>query len=239
MSVKLMAQVWDMEMKAIEKIVLLALADYADDDGVCWPRQNTIAIKTGVSRQTVNQKMKQLEADGLLAKIDGRTVLFPVKEADTSVKEADTPECQGGRQGSQVARQECQGGRQPSKPSINHQITTKENFENQAQLIWAEYPRHVGKGAAIVKIVSALKKVGFEKLLSRTKLYAEMTANKERHWIPHPSTWFNQERYNDDPDEWMDVEAKEKERQDLQHKLNYTRDPEEFQRIKERLAVLK
>ena len=106
-------------------------------------------------------------------------------------------------------------------------------------MIWAEYPRHVGKGAAIVKIVSALKKVGFEKLLSRTKLYAEMTANKERHWIPHPSTWFNQERYNDDPDEWMDVEAKEKERQDLQHKLNYTRDPEEFQRIKERLAVLK
>ncbi len=234
-----MAQVWDMDMKAIEKIVLLALADYADDDGVCWPRQNTIAIKTGVSRQTVNQKMKQLEADGLLAKIDGRTVLFPVKEGDTSVKEDDTPRSQVGRHESQAARQECQVDRHPSKPSINHQITPKDNFENQALLIWAEYPRRVGKPDAIKKIVSALKKESFEKLLSRTKLYADMTSSKDRHFIPHPSTWFNQERYNDDPDEWMDSEAKEKEIQKLKHRMEYERDPEQFEALKERIKELR
>jgi predicted transcriptional regulator len=89
MSVKLMAMVWDMDMKAVDKIILLALADYADDDGVCWPKQGTVAIKTGVTRQTVNQKMKQMEESGLLEKKDGKTILLPVKEADRKVRLPD------------------------------------------------------------------------------------------------------------------------------------------------------
>jgi len=235
----LMAKVWEMDLKAVDKIILLALADYADDDGVCWPRQTTVAIKTGVSRQTVNQKMKQMESDGLLVRNDGRTILFPVIEDDISVKEPDMSRCQVDRHESQATRQECQVDRHPSKPSSNHQITPKDNFENQALLIWAEYPRRVGKPDAIKKIVSALKKENFEKLLSRTKLYADMTSNKERHFIPHPATWFNQERYNDDPDEWMDSEAKEKEIQKLRHRMEYERDPKQFEALKERIKELR
>ena len=132
---------------------------------------------------------KEMERTGLLAKSDGRTILFPVGETDTK-------ESQVGRQGSQPDRH-------PSKPSSTHQVNTKENYENQAEVIYAEYPRNVGKPDAILKIISALKKTkDFGKLLSRTKQYAQVTVNKEKKFIPHPATWFNQERYNDSPDEW-------------------------------------
>ena len=234
-----MAKGWDRDMKAIDKSILLALADYADDNGVCWPRQRTIAMKTGVTRQTVNQKMKEMERTGLLAKSDGRTILFPVGETDTTVGEADTKEGQAGRQESQAGRQGCQPDRHPSKPSSNHQVNTKENYENQAEVIYAEYPRNVGKPDAILKIISALKKTkDFGKLLSRTKQYAQVTVNKEKKFIPHPATWFNQERYNDNPDEWSDWQDKEDELQKLKHQLEYERDPDKFQQIKERIRAL-
>jgi len=234
-----MARVWDMDMKAVDKIILLALADFADDDGVCWPRQGTIAIKTGVTRQTVNQKMRQMEASGLLAKSDGKTILFPVGEADKTVKEADTPKCQGGRQESRVDGQECQGGRHPSKPSTNHQLTTSQNYESQAEVVYAEYPRNVGKAAALPKIVSALKQAGFERLLNRTKQFALLTADREREFIPHPHTWFNQQRYNDDPDEWMSKANREEEIEKLEHQLRYERDPMQFEEIKTKLHKLR
>jgi hypothetical protein len=240
MSVRLMAMVWDMDMKAVDKIILLALADYADDDGVCWPKQGTVAIKTGVTRQTVNQKMKQMEESGVLEKKDGRTILFPVKEADTIVGETDTPKCQGDRQESRVDRQGCQGGRHPSKPSTNHQLTTKDNFQNQAEEIYAEYPRNVGKAKAIPSIISALKKAkDFSRVLARTKQFAELTADREREFIPHPTTWFNQHRYNDNPDEWMSKEARGAEVEKLEHQLAYERDPEKFEELKAEIKKLR
>ena len=207
-----MAMVWDMDMKAVDKIILLALADYADDDGVCWPRQGTIAIKTGVTRQTVN----------------------------TYVGETDTPKCQGDRQESRVGRQECQGDRHPSKPSTNHQLTTKDNFQNQAEEIYAEYPRNVGKAKAIPAIISALKKAkDFSRVLARTKQFAELTADREREFIPHPTTWFNQHRYNDNPDEWMSKEARGAEVERLEHQLTYERDPEKFEELKAEIKKLR
>jgi hypothetical protein len=32
-----MAEVWVLAISAAEKMVLLALADAANDDGICWP----------------------------------------------------------------------------------------------------------------------------------------------------------------------------------------------------------
>jgi DNA-binding MarR family transcriptional regulator len=46
-----------------EKSVLMALADYADDDGDAYPKQKTLADWTGWSRATVNAALAWLEAN--------------------------------------------------------------------------------------------------------------------------------------------------------------------------------
>ena len=41
-------------------------------------------------------------------------------------------------------------------------------------------------------------------LLERTKAYAGAIHWQDRQFIPHPATWSNGERFNDDPKEWDD-----------------------------------
>ncbi len=66
MSVRAMTWAWEQDLKPGAKLVLVALADHSDNDGVCWPGQAHIAEKCGLSRQTVSQQLDQLEAAGLL-----------------------------------------------------------------------------------------------------------------------------------------------------------------------------
>lgn len=50
------------------KLVLLALANYADEDGVCWPSQARIARESEQSIDTVQRHLKHLEARGLVTR---------------------------------------------------------------------------------------------------------------------------------------------------------------------------
>lgn len=78
--------------------------------------------------------------------------------------------------------------------------------------IYAEYPRKVGRADALKAIRAALKTKMMEFLLERTKAYAEATAawpESEKHFIPHPATWFNRGSYDDDPETWKRQETKE------------------------------
>ncbi len=66
MSVKIMAQVWELDLPQNEKLVLLALGDHADDEGVCYPSVARIAWKTGMSERQVQRIGKKLRAAGLI-----------------------------------------------------------------------------------------------------------------------------------------------------------------------------
>ena len=67
MSVKLMAQVWEKDLTHSEQSILLAMADYADDDGRnCYPSYERIAWKTGYSTRQVTRIIKTLCDKGIL-----------------------------------------------------------------------------------------------------------------------------------------------------------------------------
>lgn len=62
MSVRIMTAVWAADLPATEKLVLLALADQANDDGHCWPSAMTIAKKCGQGERTVRRAIQSLIA---------------------------------------------------------------------------------------------------------------------------------------------------------------------------------
>lgn len=53
-------------LKPAEKLVLLGLANYADDVGLCWPSQTTLADDTDLSARTIWSALQGLEKRGLI-----------------------------------------------------------------------------------------------------------------------------------------------------------------------------
>lgn len=68
MSIKVMSAVWEMKLPDSEKLILLALADWADDQGRCWPSVAQLSAKSSKSERTVQAALKSLESKGALAR---------------------------------------------------------------------------------------------------------------------------------------------------------------------------
>lgn len=66
MSIAIMNKAWNTSLPPTEKLLLLSLADQANDDGVAWPSIESISKKTGVSERTVFRHLVSLEELGHL-----------------------------------------------------------------------------------------------------------------------------------------------------------------------------
>lgn len=102
---------------------------------------------------------------------------------------------------------------QNSLPTYNNKTKTKTDTpysppdrgrekEKQASAIYEAYPRKVGRPVAIRAIRKHIDKVGFDTLLEKTQAYAQAVKDSDPKFIPHPSTWYSQERFNDSPESW-------------------------------------
>lgn len=67
MSFKLVAQVMDIKVGSpLRKIILIKLADQANDEGVCWPSYESIAKTCEISKRSVITHIQKLEKQGFL-----------------------------------------------------------------------------------------------------------------------------------------------------------------------------
>lgn len=72
MSISVMTRVWaNSRRKGVELLIELALADFADDQGRCWPAVETIAGKARCSVRYVQDTCKSMQADGDLEILEG------------------------------------------------------------------------------------------------------------------------------------------------------------------------
>jgi len=68
MSIRVMSDVWQVNLPDSEKLVLLALADSANDEGHCWPSMATLARKCSKGDRTVQGAIKSLVEKGHLTR---------------------------------------------------------------------------------------------------------------------------------------------------------------------------
>lgn len=126
MSVKQTWMVWERDIGGRDQLILLALADMADDfGGSLFPSMEYISWKTGLSVDTIRRSLRELAASGVLEKLEDATprrsaryrlqlARLPLKSAYIRKRPSD--------QGSQIATSEvagCEGrGRKlPSDPT--------------------------------------------------------------------------------------------------------------------------
>lgn len=129
MSVKIMSWVWDNGPDdKTDLLVLLALADFCDDEGICYPSIRRIAEKSRLTERGVQKVIRRLESGGFLKIKTGNgrhgTNTYALSKRANSVRgnEAGNPEHgapehgSGGEHGCKKPRtrvQETPNGRSP------------------------------------------------------------------------------------------------------------------------------
>ena len=94
MSVKIMSKVWEESRQTgTALLMLLAIADHANDDGVCWPSVARLAQRARVQERQAKNLIAQLEAAGELSVQRGQgrtnTSIYVVKVANGDYNPAD------------------------------------------------------------------------------------------------------------------------------------------------------
>lgn len=81
-----------------------------------------------------------------------------------------------------------------------HDRPAENGYSNEFEEFWDIYPRRTGKKAAAKAYRSALKDTDADTLNAAAKAYASSMAGKDQKFIPHPTTWLNQGRWEDEPE---------------------------------------
>ena len=208
-----MSAVWRLDLPPSDKMVLLALADAANADGVTWMAVQSLNAgkldllkKCSLSLRAVQGAIKRLCASGHLSRSDrtGKGVIWTVTPA------ADAP-----RQDMRPAANAGPPAADAGKPSLNRQPSSeaKASSDDAGAKIepfdrfWAAYPSKIGKGdarKAYGNAVTKARKAGANDphslmMSGLAKATASARWKDPTYTIPNPATWLNQERWDDEP----------------------------------------
>lgn len=197
-----MNHVWDQSpYKGSARLIHLALADNANDDGECFPHLPSIIRKTAVSRPVVYRVLAQMKADGLL-EYDGAELSRPSREhpfilrsvsnRDTTVSIWDTTVSNRDDRADHTSL--IRTTKEPSSNRVTDVTPVTSTFDE----FWKIYPKRVGKGAARLAFAKALKKADALRLLEGAEQYAASRISADKQFTLNPATWLNQERWDDE-----------------------------------------
>ena len=93
MSIAAMTKVWPMSIPSTAKLVLLSLADQANDQGQCWPSQPQIAARCSISERAVRDQLSWLESENIIHRKvrAGIGTIFTLSLDDVAVPRQDVP----------------------------------------------------------------------------------------------------------------------------------------------------
>jgi len=86
-----------------------------------------------------------------------------------------------------------------NKRTLNNNVKNVKNniYTSDFEIFWKLYPRKVGKPKAFSSFKKAVKSNESQLIIDSLKNHLTIWSGQEIEYIPHPTTWLNQERYND------------------------------------------
>lgn len=134
MSIKLMAAVWErIDLTSTQKLVLLALADWANDEGLCWPSIDRLAAKTSMAGRSVQRIIRDLESTGFIKRDEvlgkGNRYWIYIPLTDCHPRHSVTPP---------LTESHPTPDTVSPNTSITHQLTTKSNILAQPECVSKE-----------------------------------------------------------------------------------------------------
>lgn len=204
------------------------LLRYANQEGVCYPMIRTLADAMGCCDRTVQLAMRSLISSGYVS-VEQRT---GTSSLYTVLDPSDVDGCNQIHQGGESR---FTGVVQPDSPPLTciEQDPHEQDLSNKTttppptppggcggtasdfDAFWSAYPRHVGKAEALkawrrLKPDLAVQTTIIDALAWQRKL-PDWTKEQGR-YVPHPATYLNQRRFEDEPPRGTTMEERIMER---------------------------
>ena len=195
MSLRALTWAWEQELtNSSEKLVLLAIADHANDDGMCWPSMSHVAERCLLSTRQIQRITEQLVEYGLVSRERRKRPDGTLGTYTYTLNIHRTPMSGPTGHPRPVVH------RTPVSAHNRHNRTVIEPTHDHFDRFWQLYPRKIAKQKCArwwqrnADMVSPV-------ILDGIQRWADywQQSNTETRYIPHPYTWLTQERWYDDP----------------------------------------
>tara|TARA_R100001509_G_scaffold70356_1_gene39133 strand:- start:95 stop:718 length:624 start_codon:yes stop_codon:yes gene_type:complete len=179
-----------------DKLVLIILANFADENGASFPSHKTIAQKAECGLSTVERSLKRLEARGLVS-------IDPRFDSGPEGSNRQTSNLYTLKMGGVILT--GGGGIQNGDPVTSNKETKGRQMYSSGFLEWWNaYPANNGSKKKSYELwLKAIDEFIDERdLFLITCKFAQTQQGKDVRYIPHATTWLNQRR-------WETVDMKE------------------------------
>lgn len=205
-----MTAAWKINATSTDKLVLLALADWANGEGLCWPSIKQLADKSGLAERGLQMAIKRLCEAGHLTRceVTGKGVNYTVHPRTTCTPAKDAPPHEMTQTPARRAPNTVSNHQESKKatPSHSKRERSKPALTAFAEF-WALYPRKVGKAKAEQAWPKACNRQPEAFIIAAARRYAADPPDDPQ-FIPHPATWLNQARFEDEPDEKRPLDSR-------------------------------
>jgi hypothetical protein len=194
-----------------------------------------IERQTGMGRYAINEGIKNLEKTGWL-----RTEATKMANGQFGPKAwfvLDPTSVGNSTAGNSTTEKPTDKEDNFNKNTKDKEILVQNKFEREFSEFWQVYPRRSGKQAAKKAFVIACKQVGVDVVLDGARRFAKDPYLPVKQFIPHPATWLNQGRWDDEPLPPRELTPEEKaEKARIKNELDRQRAIEENRRSQEESA---
>lgn len=204
---------WMIRDKTISReaiLVYTALSSHTGPGGV-HPSQSTIATEARCSERQVRYGLAELRELGVVEVVrrrrgEGRSttmtngyVLHPHGALNDDEEPEEVPASPAVSSKLPAQSDEATGTEVQLVPLIEEE-PIKKSWSEYFDEFWQVYPRHVAKAAARTKFEQLGKKRGVDlaEVVEGARRYAKSPDLPEVKFIPHPTTWLNQGRWEDE-----------------------------------------
>lgn len=187
--------------------VYMALASRSGPGGI-FPSQSILASELECSERSVRRWLAELEQRGLVTRHSRRA---STKGKSTKLSDVYTLHPNG------PVRQELEdtsvrllpklpatpvqasGHSLQVTPLIEEEPSKKNPESDLFDVFWSVYPRREAKIAARKAFAKAVKSAGAEAVIAGARRYAADPNLPEKKYVPHPASWLNDGRWDDEP----------------------------------------
>lgn len=203
---------YDPDLPANAKLLYGEITSLCNEKGYCWASNNYFAKLYNVKKNAVSEWISKLVKKGYITseiKYVGDSKI--VEERRLRIAESImAPEIPITEKSDTLSRKNGIGypektcypitEKREENNTVNNKVNNKNNIYSDFEKLWSLYPNKKGKSAALKSYEKAIKKGTTNDVIEKgiRALIAECKKNNtETRFIPHGSTWFNQERWND------------------------------------------